>query len=194
MRRASVPFHSSDLLGARVTEDQHHGLVMIVRNFASLDSTYILPWGSAPLSFPMDRYGSALHSAVEEISATKPEGITAAVRRVNLSGAAGQEAADREQRHLELEQFRISRTVAAPATQFLKSEKIGVLPLAGIPVASGTLSATKNHVAGSRLGLTPTELMKQNRGSCNVTMPIGLLIALALALVLLARYANCRPS
>lgn len=72
-RGASVPFHSGALLVARVREDQYQGLVMIVRNFANLDSTYILPWCSAPLSFPMDRFDSALHSVVAEMSATTPE-------------------------------------------------------------------------------------------------------------------------
>lgn len=165
-RGASVPFHSDDLLGARVTEDQYHGLVMIVRNFASLDSTYILPWRSAPLSFPMDRFDSALHSEVAEVSATTPEEITAAVRRVNLSGAAGQEAADREQRHLELEQSRASRTIAALATQFLKTEKIGVSPVAGISVESGTLT--------DRLGLSSTELMKRMGDLATLLSPVGL--------------------
>jgi len=173
-RGASVPFRSGALLGARVREDQYQGLVMIVKNFANLDSTYILPWCSAPLSFPMDRFDSALHSAVAEMSTTTPEGINAAVRRVNLSGAAGQEAADREQCSLALEESRVLHTIAALVAQFLITKRIGIQPLAGTQAVNGTFNATKIEVSGDRCGLSSAELTKRLGDLARLIFPVGL--------------------
>lgn len=109
LRAASVPFHSKALLGARVRKDDYYGLVMILRNFALLDVTHVFPWHVAPLSFAMNGFDSALHAVVAETRATDPKAITAAVRHVNLSGAAGPEAARRERLRIDDEEARTLR-------------------------------------------------------------------------------------
>lgn len=103
---ASVPFEAESLLGARVRADQSHGLLMVLRNFSNLDSTYILPWRDAPLSFAMNRFDQSLHSVVEEIAATTPYAVSRAVRRVKLSGVAGLPMAKLEQEKMETERLR----------------------------------------------------------------------------------------
>jgi hypothetical protein len=108
------------------------------------------------------------------MSAATPEGVTAAVRRVNLFGAPGQEAADRERRHLELEQSRVSRTIAALAAQFLQAEKIDISPLTGILVGSQTSCTTKTGVAGGHLSLSSTAPMKRIEDLATLILPVGL--------------------
>lgn len=117
---ASVPFSAVALLGARIRDDEHYGLTMTLRNFATPECTYVLPWRAAPLSFPMNGFDAALHSIIDETRAITPKAINSAVRHLNLSGAAGQAAVIREQRRVRVEEALVARIRAILSPEFPK--------------------------------------------------------------------------
>lgn len=93
---------------------------------------------------------------------------------MNLSGAAGQEAADREQCSSALQQSSVSRTIAALAAQFLINKRIDVQPLAGTKAANGTFSATNTGAAGGHHGFSSTELTKRLGDLATLIFPVGM--------------------
>ncbi len=88
-RSAAVPFEHEVLRLARAAEDERHGLVAILRDFAGNCARYLVPWADLP---KMVRFGpgdAALHGAVEEAQAVTPAAMMAVVHKVALSGALG---------------------------------------------------------------------------------------------------------
>lgn len=173
---ASVPFEAEPLLGARVRADQSHGLLMVLRNFSDLDSTYILPWRDAPLSFAMNRFDQSLHSAVEEAAATTPYAVSRAMRRVRLSGAAGPQAAKLEQDRMNAEQLHKARICTALAVQLVSEFEIDLDQLRGAASGSPTLRAMKArlHACSDRIGIPATELIRRTEDLASIIQPVGL--------------------
>lgn len=173
---ASVPFEGESLLGARVRADQSHGLLMVLRNFSNLDSTYILPWRDAPLSFAMNPFDQSLHLAVEETAATTPYAVSRAVRRVKLSGAAGQETVGREKERMEAERLLDARISSALAARLVIELGIDVDQLRGTASGSPIVRATKAKLqaCGDRIGISTAELIRRTEDLASLIQPAGL--------------------
>ena len=173
---ASVPFEGESLLGARVRADQSHGLLMVLRNFSNLDSTYILPWRDAPLSFAMNRFDQSLHSVVEEIAATTPYAVSRAVRRVKPSGVAGLPMAKLEQEKMETERLREACISSALVARLVMELEIDVDQLRGAASGSPIVRATKAKLraCSDRIGISATELIRRSEDLASLIQPAGL--------------------
>ena len=88
-RSAAVPFEHEVLRLARAAEDERHGLVAILRDFAGNCARYLVPWADLPKMVRLGPGDAALHGAVEEAQAVTPAAMMAVVRTVALSGALG---------------------------------------------------------------------------------------------------------
>ena len=171
-----MPFEGESLLGARVRADQSHELLMVLKNFGDLDSTYILPWRDAPLSFAMNRFDQTLHSAVEQAAATNPYAVSRAVRGVKLSGAAGQQAAMLEQGRMNAERLQNARICSALAASLVRELAIDPEQLRGAASGSPIVRATraKLQACSHRIGISATELIRRTEDLASLIQPVGL--------------------
>jgi len=91
-RGACVPFETPALQAARVRADDREGMCLLLRNFASNNATYVLPWDAVPSTIPMTTRDRALHHEVAAVKALTPRAMRSAMRTVAAAGFAGEEA------------------------------------------------------------------------------------------------------
>jgi hypothetical protein len=77
----------------------------------------------------MDAFDAALHATIAETVAITPKAISDAIRSVNLSGAAGGEAACRERHRIEAAQKRLSCTEDYLSSRFKSRGSVAKLAL-----------------------------------------------------------------
>ncbi len=149
---------------------------MVLKNFAELDCTYVLPWRDAPRSFVMNSFNSALHSAVEQAVALTPAAVSAAVSRVKLSGVAGQEMADLENRRIATERARAAQINLKILEQLLTALKVDLRPFVGASAGSeiSRAAACKIRACGSQIGIPPVELLTRVEELASLIQPVGL--------------------
>jgi hypothetical protein len=103
---AVVPFEDPALRMARACDDEHDGLIAVLRDFANNGTAYIVPWASLPLMVTMTDRDLALHEAVGARKASTPAQVRAVISDLALSGALGTDAKVRESERIGVEQSR----------------------------------------------------------------------------------------
>lgn len=177
-RGAVVPFETPALRMARVCNDEHDGMIAILRDFANNGSSYIVPWSSLPLMAPMSDHDKALHTAVGEVKAATPAQVRAVVHDLALSGALGEEAAARETRRASAECSAIADVELVLILHLLDScgTDLAVLMING---ARWRDADAKSAIAAAaaKVGVRRQELHRRIAEFTRLLVPLGLVAA-----------------
>jgi hypothetical protein len=172
-RGACVPFETSALYASRVRADDRDGMSLLLRNFATSGSTYVLPWKSVPSTIAMSLRDRALHHEVGASRALTPRAVRAAVRVVAAAGLGGPEAQESAQASIAEDRQRAAELQAAVLVRALEAcgfsrenVPLGKLDLGTTPEALRTAAGVL-HMPPAKL-FTTTEMIAQE------LLPVGL--------------------
>ncbi len=172
-RGACVPFETPALQAARVRADDREGMCLLLRNFASNNATYVLPWDAVPSTIPMTTRDRALHHEVAAVKALTPRAMRSAMRTVAAAGFAGEEAqaavvqsiTEDRKRAAELQATVLVR--ALDACGFSREyDSVRKLELVTTPAALRT--------AASALRMSPSQLFATTELVAQELLPVGM--------------------
>ncbi len=182
-RSAAVPFQHEVLRLARAAEDERHGLVAILRDFAGNFARYLVPWSDVPKMVRLGPGDAALHDAVEEAQAVTPAAMMAVVQKVALSGAlgpaakAGARAAEQAEGKRERDLhavliFHALRASRADLGGLLAATARGA-PAAGLDATLRRDAQAAVRTAAAALGLRRSEIYDRTAALTHGVLPVG---------------------
>jgi hypothetical protein len=172
-----VPFETPAVYASRVRADERDGMCLLLRNFATNHSTYVLPWKAVPSTLPMSPRDRALHHEVGATGALTPRAMRAAVRTVAASGLGGPAAAAAVKQALADERYRAAELQAA---LLLRAMAGCGLPAGTAPPRAMTAASVPEalRVVAAALRISPSELFATTGMIAHELLPVGLRPAL----------------
>ncbi len=171
LRSAAVPFESGPLRMARVAEDERHGLVAVLRDFAGSCARYTVPWADLPDTVPMSERDAALHKVVEETKAVTPAAMREAVTQVALAGLFGPEAKAQATAAARSEGQRERELHAVLIFHLLHASQTDVRALVETP--AGRHAKTAVSEAASALGIRRGDIFGRTGELAKRLLPVG---------------------
>lgn len=173
LRAAAVPFETPALRFARVREDERHGLIALLRNFADNGSVLVVPWDDLPKVVAMSARDVALHTAIAEAKAVTPDAIRAVVTSLASSGALGAEAQAREAANARIESRRQTETQAILLFHLLRTSGANLAPLFADPTGSSAAARREVERAAASLRIKRGEIYRRATDLTRIVLPVG---------------------
>ncbi len=170
-RSAAVPFESGPLRMARVAEDERHGMVAVLRDFAGSCARFTVPWADLPDTVPMSERDAVLHKVVNETKAVTPAAMRAAVAQVALAGLFGPEAKAQAAAEAQSDGQRERELHAVLIFHLLDASQTDVRALVETP--SGRHAKTAVNDAASALGIRRSDIFVRTGELAKRLLPVG---------------------
>lgn len=160
-RGAAVAFTTPVLAQTRVRKDGHDQLEVLIPNLSEGRGTYVVPWKSLPLAFPMTVHDRMLHDLIAKGEGCSPDDIRKAVlqsARCGLAGSQAVEAAEDALRDDDEQRLLINYQLIVEALKAVGLESTEILRAGLASVEGQRLTRDLMSKAARSLGLEPTEL------------------------------------
>lgn len=173
LQAAAVPFETPALRFARVREDERHGLIALLRNFADNNSILVVPWDDLPKVVAMSARDAALHTAIAEAKAVTPDAIRSVMTGLAASGALGAEAQAREAANAHAESQRQIETQAILLFHLLRASGADLAPLFADPTGSSAAAMREVRRAAANLRIRRRDIYSRASDLTRVILPVG---------------------